>query len=111
MMVMSQNYFEEKFSGPILSSPMAVLDKKKRNFLRMLLGSACDLQIDSAGRINIPQTMRLQFSLPNKSDVVIVGTGYYIELWNPEVLAKEEDETPDLATLAQEVYEEARDGD
>ena len=111
MMVMSQDYFEEEFSGPILSSPMAVLDKKKRNFLRMLLGSACDLQIDSAGRINIPQAMRTPFSLPNKSEVVIVGAGRYIELWNPEILSKEEDETPDLATLAQEVYKEARNGD
>ena len=111
LMVMSQDYFEKEFSGPILSSPMAVLDKKKRDFLRILLGSACDLPIDGAGRINIPLSVRAPFKLPNKGEVVIRGLGHYLELWNPDVLAKEEAEAPSLAALAQEVYKDGANGD
>ncbi len=105
LMLMTPEYFEKEFSGPILSSPMAMLDKKKRTLIRKLISPAQYIDIDSSGRINIPLKDREAFSLPNKGEALLVGTGYAVEIWNPDVYeAFEADES--IADLAQSLYEE-----
>ena len=105
LMLMTPEYFEKEFSGPILSSPMAMLDKKKRTLIRKLISPAQYIDIDSSGRINIPLKDREAFSLPNKGEALLVGTGYAVEIWNPDVYeAFEDDES--IADLAQSLYEE-----
>ena len=105
LMLMTPEYFEKEFSGPILSSPMAMLDKKKRILIRKLISPAQYIDIDSSGRINIPLKDREAFSLPNKGEALLVGTGYAVEIWNPDVYeAFEADES--IADLAQSLYEE-----
>ena len=39
----------------------------------------------------------------------MMGTGYAVEIWNPEVFAKEdEDCTESVSDLAQKIYEEEK---
>ena len=59
LMIMRPEYFEKDFSEPILSSPMAMLDKKKRILIRKLISPAIYVDIDSSGRINIPPQFRI----------------------------------------------------
>ena len=105
LMLMTPEYFEKEFSGPILSSPMAMLDKKKRSLIRKLISPAQYVDIDSSGRINIPLKDREKYSLPNKGEALLVGTGYAVEIWNPEVYQGFLDDEP-IADLAQSLYEE-----
>ena len=105
LMLMTPEYFEKEFSGPILSYPKAMLEKKKRTLIRKIISPAQYSDIDSSGRINIPLKDREAFSLPNKGEALLVGTGYAVEIWNPDVYeAFEADES--IADLAQSLYEE-----
>ena len=105
LMIMRPEYFEKDFSEPILSSPMAMLDKKNRIFIRKLISPAVYVDIDGSGRINIPAQIRDKYSLPNKSEALLVGTGYTVELWNPDVFASS-DNGESISDLAQQLFEE-----
>ncbi len=105
LMLMTPEYFEKDFCEPILSSPMAMLDQKKRSLIRKLISPAQYVDIDSAGRIGIPLTVREKYSLPNKGEALFVGTGFAIELWNPAVYESFDDGTS-ISDLAQSLLEE-----
>ena len=105
LMIMRPEYFEKDFSEPILSSPMAMLDKKNRILIRKLISPAVYVDIDGSGRINIPAQIRDKYSLPNKSEALLVGTGYTVELWNPDVFASS-DNGESISDLAQQLFEE-----
>ncbi|HCL79063.1 MAG TPA: division/cell wall cluster transcriptional repressor MraZ [Synergistaceae bacterium] len=53
---------------------------KARGFLRVMLSSAHELQIDSAGRILVPSVLRQHGML--EQDVVFVGVNDHVELWD-----------------------------
>lgn len=57
---------------------------------RLLIGFANDLQLDSTGRILLPQKLRDYAGLTKK--VVTVGQGHKIELWNEATFDKGVDE-------------------
>ena len=105
LMLMTPEYFEKDFCEPILSSPMAMLDQKKRSLIRKLISPALYVDIDSAGRIGIPLKVREKYSLPNKGEALFVGTGFAVELWEPAVFESFDDgET--ISDLAQSLHEE-----
>ena len=107
LMLMTPDYFENEFSKPILSTPKAMLDERKRKLIRKLISPAIYLDIDSSGRINIPLANRVGYQLLNKGDVLLIGAGYSIEIWNPEIYRKaQEADDEDIAQLAQSLYEE-----
>ncbi len=109
MMLMTPEFFDNEFCKPILSTPMAMMDSKKRALIRKLISPAQSVDIDSSGRINVPLQMREQYGLVNKSDALFVGTGYAIEIWNPdkyEAFMAESDES--LSDLAQSLYNEEK---
>jgi len=66
---------EEKLSG--LSS----FNNKVRSLQRLLIGNACDVEMDNAGRILIAPPLRRYAGLTNK-EVVLVGQGAKFELWD-----------------------------
>ena len=77
--------------------------------MRKLISPAMYLDVDSAGRINIPQSQRENVGISNRSECLLMGTGYAVEIWNPEVFAKEdEDCTESVSDLAQKIYEEEK---
>lgn len=54
--------------------------KDARTFIRMQLASVCELEIDKQGRIQIPTHLLTKYSI--SKDVVIIGVGDHIEVWD-----------------------------
>jgi len=69
---------------PIQKRLMALssFDEKIRGLQRLLVGHADDVEIDGAGRILVPPSLR-QFATLDKR-VVLVGQGNKFELWDEE---------------------------
>ena len=109
LMLMTPDYFENQFCTQIRSSPLALMDKEKRKLVRKIISPAVYLDIDSAGRINVPQRSREAASINVKDEALLVGTGYAVEVWNPAVFDEEEDSAEDsVSDLAQRIYEEEK---
>jgi MraZ protein len=53
-----------------------------RQLIRLLFGGAASDTLDSAGRVLIPEYLRAYAGL--KSQIVVVGTGQYLEVWDSE---------------------------
>ena len=68
----------KKISGKLSESSMLSADS--RSFNRFLLGGAVEAEIDSIGRILIPDFLKSRAELKNK--VAIVGVNTRVEIWN-----------------------------
>ena len=107
LMLMTPDYFENEFSKPIFSTPMALMDASKRKLVRKIISPAQYIDIDGSGRINIPLSLREKYSLPNKGEALLVGAGTTIEIWNPEIFDNAESEDDmSVSDLAQGLYNE-----
>jgi len=62
-------------------------NKEVRALFRVIFGNACEVSLDSTGRILIP-TFQMVYAKLN-TDVMIVGLGDYFEIWNKEIWTKE----------------------
>ena len=79
LLIMSQSEFQEiykRVAGLNIADPLA------RLLHRLILGSACKLEISASGQLRIPQDL-LSFAGLDK-EVVLVGQGEYCEAWAPE---------------------------
>jgi MraZ protein len=56
---------------------------------RVIIGSAVDVEIDAAARILIPPELRLAVQL--KKDVLLIGNGLVLELWDADRYAAVEE--------------------
>jgi len=74
-------------------------NKKARLLQRRIIAPAQEVEIDKAGRVNIPQT--LQQSAGLKKECIILGIKKYIEIWDVEeyesYLTASEDEFQEAA--------------
>ncbi len=70
----------KKFAEKLSDLSMGQSDS--RNFKRLILGSAVETPIDSAGRILIPEYLKNLAGLKQK--VVVVGLLNRVELWDEE---------------------------
>jgi MraZ protein len=61
-----------------------------RAWQRIFLGNACDVDMDSAGRILISPELRNAVGLTR--DVMLLGMGSHFEIWDAEKLAQSESE-------------------
>ena len=68
--------FETKLKGLPLS------DKNARNFVRFFLAGATECEIDKQGRFLISSNLRNVATL--EKEVVIIGVGTRIEIWNKD---------------------------
>ncbi len=68
----------EKISGKLGESSM--LQSDTRSFNRYLLGGATEAEVDSIGRVLIPEFLRERAGLKEK--VAVVGVQSRVELWN-----------------------------
>ena len=64
-----------------------------RSVPRLLVGNACDVELDSAGRLLIPADLRAAAGLTR--EVELLGLGDFFELWEPA--RRRECEKADLA--------------
>ncbi len=76
--------FEEKLKTLPLS------DKNARNFVRFFLSGATECEIDKQGRFLIPNNLREAANL--EKDVIIIGVGTRLEIWNKEIWEKCDEE-------------------
>jgi len=67
---------------------IAQLPYAARALQRLLLGSAVDVELDSAGRILIGSELRAAAGL--ERDVMLLGMGAHLELWDAARLAEHE---------------------
>lgn len=63
-------------------SELSGFNSRVRSMQRLLIGSACDVDMDGAGRILITQPLRRYAGL--SKDVVLVGQGEKFELWDEQ---------------------------
>ena len=75
---------------------------KTRDFLRVLLATAHEIQFDGSGRVLIPANLRQHAKL--EQDVSVIGVGDHIELWDTVSLENYlESVKRDLPDIAEEV--------
>jgi MraZ protein len=88
--------FEEKLENP------PVMSKDWRKMQRHVLGWATESEIDKSGRLAIPQSLR-EYAFLNR-DVIIMGLGKRIEIWDTEVYREtqgEKEEGLELESIAE----------
>lgn len=73
----------EAFRDKLLGMPMAV-----EAWRRIFLGSATDVEIDSASRVLVSPELREAAGL--SKDVLLIGNGYRLELWDKQRHAEHE---------------------
>ena len=78
LMVLTVQAFETVYQRVMA---MNLMDPAARALRRLILGNAAQLELDSAGRILIPQDLRVLVSL--ESEAILVGQGDYFEVWAP----------------------------
>ena len=62
------------------SQMLSPTDPSNRALIRFLFGGAVDVALDSVGRVLIPPYLRSYAGLGD--DVVVVGAGLYLEIWD-----------------------------
>ena len=67
---------------------IAQLPFSARALQRLLLGSATDIDLDSAGRLLVPTELRAAAQL--ERDLMLLGMGAHFELWDAARLAEHE---------------------
>ena len=67
-----------KLSEKLASLPYE--DKEARSYIRNLLGSVVQLNVDKLGRIQIPTTILNKYQISRQ--VVVIGVGDHFELWD-----------------------------
>ena len=70
----------EKISERLSVSQSSMLQSDNRSFNRYLLGRAVEVEVDSVGRMLIPEHLRTRAKL--MSDVTFVGVKDRVELWD-----------------------------
>jgi MraZ protein len=69
---------------------IAQLSYEARALQRLLLGSATDVDVDSAGRVLVAPELRTAAGMTR--DVLLIGMGAHLELWDVERHAERERE-------------------
>jgi MraZ protein len=62
---------------------LPITDPRGRSLRRIFFADAIDAELDSHGRILIPERLRAIGDLEVSSEVTIIGLDSFIELWNP----------------------------
>lgn len=76
----------EKISGKLSESSMLQADS--RSFNRFIFGGAVEAEVDTIGRVLIPDFLRFRAGLDGESKVVIIGVQSRAEIWNEKAWTK-----------------------
>ena len=93
----------ESWSGSIAA--MSPNRRQARVLRRMTFGSAFDMELDRQGRVLVPQPLRRYASL--QEEVVLVGGGDYLEIWDRR--RWEEEELPHIEEAAARMADAAEE--
>ena len=76
-------YKREKFLEVMEEQSKLKFNKSSsRDYLRAILSSVSELDIDKIGRVQIPNTLLNKYGIGR--DLVIIGVGDHIEVWDKE---------------------------
>lgn len=76
-------YKEDAFQEMIKKAETLPFNKRaNRDYLRAVLSSACDLDVDKLGRVQIPTQLLNKYHIGK--EVVVIGAGDHMEVWNKE---------------------------
>ena len=90
----------DKISGHLSVSESSLLSADNRKFNRFLLGGAVEAEVDSIGRMLVPEHLREQAHL--KSKVVFIGVRDRVEIWDEATWQKYSGEIARNATALAE---------
>ena len=79
LLILTEDAFQEIYSQ---ITSLNIADPLVRLLSRMFLGKASFLEINQKGIISLPSHLMEYAGLNN--DIVIIGQGKYLEVWNPE---------------------------
>lgn len=68
----------EKLMAEIEDMPFT--QRTNRDYIRAMLASACEIDVDRQGRIQIPTQLMNKYNITK--DVVVVGAGDHFEVWS-----------------------------
>ena len=57
-------------------------DRTSRHLRRALFSGATDVKIDSAGRVQIPENLRIYSGIDFNEEVTVTGSGPVVEVWS-----------------------------
>lgn len=80
LMVLTTSYFNEIAER---SAKLSLTDPTSRQLMRLIFSNAERVEIDKAGRILIPQSLREAAHLD--AEAVVVGVLTYFEIWSPSL--------------------------
>ncbi len=95
-----------ELSQKVTSLP--ITDTRGRALRRVIFADAVDVELDRQGRILIPDRLRAYAGLDLSSEVVVVGLGRFIELWQPDRWGKQNDEQMDIVGEDPAIWESLR---
>ena len=79
--------------------------RDNRAYLRIQLASACELEIDKMGRVQIPVALLNKHQIGK--DVVVIGCGDHMEVWDRKAFAEyEKAATENFENLAENIGNE-----
>ena len=87
------------FPRPVWEShrqQIATWPMSARAWQRIFLGNACDVELDSAGRVLISPELRNAVGLSR--EVMMIGMGSHFEIWDAAKLAEQEQQAIDAGT-------------
>lgn len=87
------------FEGKLNTLPS--FRKSTRDLRRALFSNAMEQEIDSAGRIMLPQQLRSYGNI--RQEITVVGVEDHIEIWDSERWKEYNSSLPDLAELSEEL--------
>ncbi|MDD5972237.1 MAG: cell division/cell wall cluster transcriptional repressor MraZ [Spirochaetales bacterium] len=106
--IFTPQFFDETVTNAIAGQDgLQILSPVVRKFTRKFVSPSQVLDIDSNGRINIPLSLREHASIGVKEEIILIGMGKYIELWNKEMY-EDLDSDESISELAQELAEMKR---
>ncbi len=74
-------YKEDAFAKMVEKVNSLPFNKKdNRDYMRAVLSSACDLDVDKLGRVQIPSQILNKYHIGK--EVVVIGAGDHMEVWN-----------------------------
>lgn len=86
LMVLTTSYFNEIAER---SAKLSLTDPTSRQLMRLIFSNAERVEVDKAGRILIPQSLREAVQLDGEA--VVVGVLNYFEIWSPSLWNRQSD--------------------
>ena len=104
----------DKVNGEL--SRLSRYNKQHQLFQRKVMKGATHVEVDSAGRINLPSSLLEYAGIDPKTanDVIVSGLGEKVEIWNEAAYHKQvvqDDEAIDFGALAESVRKDIEGSD